>query len=48
MKPIRRQLTDKQEQLIDPFLPMGKHGPYLERLREQFGGMIWRFRTDGR
>lgn len=44
MKPIpcatRSIDADKQEQLIDPFLPMGKHGPYPERLREQFEGMI--------
>lgn len=41
----RRQLTDKQEQLIEPFLPMGEHGPNPEQLREQFEGVIWRFRT---
>ncbi len=25
--------------------PVGKFGPYPERLREQFEGVIWRFRT---
>ncbi|WP_143669652.1 hypothetical protein [Streptomyces sp. Ag82_O1-15] len=34
----RRQLTGKQEQLIEPFLPMGEHGPNPEQLREQFEG----------
>lgn len=41
----RRQLTDKQWQLIEPFLPIGEYGPYPERLRDQFEGVIWRFRT---
>lgn len=34
----RRQLTDEQWQLIEPFLPIGEYGPYPERLREQFEG----------
>ncbi len=42
----RRQLTDEQRRLIAPFLPIGKHGPYPERLRNQFEGVMWRFRTD--
>jgi transposase len=41
----RRQLTDEQWKLIEPFLPVGEYGPYPERLREQFEGVIWRFRT---
>lgn len=41
----RRQLTDGQWKLIEPFLPVGEYGPYPERLREQFEGVIWRFRT---
>jgi transposase len=41
----RRQLTDKQWKLIEPFMPIGEYGPYPERLREQFDGVIWRFRT---
>jgi transposase len=41
----RRQLTDEQWQLIEPFLPIGEYGPYPERLRDQFEGVIWRFRT---
>jgi transposase len=31
--------------LIEPFLPIGDYGPYPERLRDQFEGVIWRFRT---
>ena len=41
----RRQLTDEQWKLIEPFLPVGEYGPYPERLRDQFEGGIWRFRT---
>jgi transposase len=41
----RRQLTDEQWKLIEPFLPIGEYGPYPERLRDQFEGVIWRFRT---
>ncbi|WP_239484488.1 IS5 family transposase [Streptomyces sp. CS081A] len=43
----RRQLTDAQWKFIEPYLPIGKYGPYPERLREQFEGMIWRFRSSG-
>lgn len=41
----RSQLTDEQRKLLDPFLPIGEYGPYPGRLREQFEGVIWRFRT---
>lgn len=41
----RRQLTDEQWKLIEPFLPIGEYGPYPERLRDQLEGVIWRFRT---
>ncbi len=41
----RRQLTDERCELIEPFLPIGEHGPYPERLREQFEGVIRRFCT---
>ncbi len=30
-----------------PFLPIGQYGPLPEYLREQFEGVIWRFRTGG-
>jgi transposase len=41
----RAQLTDREWEFIGPFLPVGRFGPYPERLREQFEGVIWRFRT---
>lgn len=31
--------------LIGPLLPIGRFGPYPHRLRDQFEGVIWRFRT---
>lgn len=34
----RRQLTHTQWKFIEPYLPIGRYGPYPERLREQFGG----------
>jgi transposase len=43
----RRQLIDGQWRLTEPFLPMGEYGPYPERLRQQFEGVIRRFRTGG-
>ncbi|CAM5533411.1 Transposase OS=Kitasatospora aureofaciens OX=1894 GN=GCM10010502_73150 PE=4 SV=1 [Kitasatospora aureofaciens] len=33
--------------MIEPYLPIGEYGPYPERLRQQFEGVIWRFRTGG-
>ena len=41
----RRQLTDEQWSLIEPYLPIGRFGPYPERRRDQFEGVIWRFRS---
>lgn len=41
----RAQLTDEEWEFIGPFLPVGRFGPYPERLRDQFEGVIWRFRT---
>jgi transposase len=43
----RMQLTDVQWEFIGPYLPIGEYGPYPRRLRQQFGGVIWRFRTGG-
>jgi transposase len=34
-------------EFIGPYLPIGEYGPYPERLRQQFEGVIWRFRTGG-
>ncbi|WP_435616449.1 transposase, partial [Streptomyces sp. 1222.5] len=28
---------------IEPYLPIGEYGPYPERLRQQFEGVIWKF-----
>lgn len=39
------QLADEEWKLIEPFQPIGRFGPYPERLRDQFEGVIWRFRT---
>ncbi|TLQ43418.1 IS5 family transposase [Streptomyces marianii] len=43
----RAQLTDVEWELIEPYLPIGEYGPYPERLRQQFEGVIWRFKTGG-
>lgn len=41
----RRELTDAEWELIGPFLPIGRSGPYPEHLREQLEGVIWKFRS---
>ena len=41
------QLTDAEWEFIGPYLPIGEYGPYPERLRQQFEGVIWRFKTGG-
>lgn len=41
----RRQLTDEEWEYIEPYLPVGEYGPYPTRLREQFEGVIWKFRS---
>jgi transposase len=41
------QLTDPEWEFIGPYLPIGEYGPYPERLRQQFEGVIWRFKTGG-
>src|SRR6266545_463557 len=43
----RAQLTDEEWAFIEPYLPIGEYGPYPERLRQQFEGVIWRFKTGG-
>jgi transposase len=43
----RVQLTDEEWAFIGPYLPVGEFGPYPARLREQFAGVLWRFRTGG-
>jgi transposase len=41
----RAQLTDEEWAFIEPYLPIGDFGPYPARLREQFEGVVWRFRA---
>ena len=43
----RVQLSDAEWEFIEPYLPIGEYGPYPERLRLQFEGVIWRFKTGG-
>lgn len=43
----RVQLADAERDFIGPYLPIGEYGPYPERLRQQFEGVIRRFKTDG-
>jgi len=43
----RVQLTYTEWEFIEPYLPIGECGPYPKRLRRQFEGVIWRFRTGG-
>jgi transposase len=43
----RVQLADVEWEFVEPYLPIGRFGPYPERLRQQFEGVIWRFRTGG-
>ncbi len=43
----RAQLTDAAWTFVEPLLPIGRFGPYPGRLRQQFEGVIWRFRTGG-
>nr|WP_078908228.1 transposase [Streptomyces vietnamensis] len=43
----RVQLADPEWEFIEPYLPIREYGPYPERLRQQFEGVIWRFRTGG-
>ncbi|GAA3893399.1 hypothetical protein GCM10022207_71620 [Streptomyces lannensis] len=41
------QLTDEEWEFIGRYVPIGEYGPYPERLRQQFEGVIWRFKTSG-
>lgn len=43
----RAQLADVEWEFIEPYLPIGEYGPYPVRLRQQFEGVLWRFRTGG-
>lgn len=41
----RAQLTDREWEFIEPFLPIGAFGPYPQNLREQLEGVVWKFRS---
>ena len=41
----RGQLTDREWEFIEPFLPIGAFGPYPQNLRAQFEGVVWKFRS---
>ena len=43
----RRELNDSEWELVEPFLPVGRYGPYPKHLREPFEGVIWKFRSGG-
>ncbi len=43
----RVQLTYVEWEFIGPNLPIGEYGPYPERLRQQFEGVVRRFKTGG-
>ncbi|RFC78232.1 transposase [Streptomyces sp. AcE210] len=38
-------MTGKEWGFVEPYLPVGEYGPYPERLRQQFEGVIWKFRS---
>ena len=38
-------MTDAEWALIEPLLPVAATGPLPRRVRDQFNGVIWRFRT---
>lgn len=41
----RFDVTKAEWDLIEPFLPVAATGPLPRRTREQFNGVLWRFRT---
>lgn len=41
----RFDVTNAEWVLIEPFLPVAATGPLPGRMREQFNGVLWRFRT---
>jgi transposase len=42
---VRGDVTNAEWALIEPFLPVAASGPLPRRLRDQFNGVMWRFRT---
>ncbi|MFC9326062.1 transposase [Kitasatospora sp. NPDC057015] len=41
----RFDVTDAEWALIEPHVPVAATGPLPRRVREQFNGVLWRFRT---
>jgi transposase len=41
----RFDLTDAEWELIEPHVPVAATGPLPQRVRDQFNGILWRFRT---
>jgi transposase len=41
----RFDVTDAEWELIGPFPPVAATGPLPRRMRDQFNGVLWRFRT---
>lgn len=41
----RFDVTDAEWALIEPYLPVAATGPLPRRVRDQFNGVLWRFRT---
>lgn len=41
----RFDVTDAEWALIEPLVPVAATGPLPRRVREQFNGVLWRFRT---
>jgi transposase len=41
------RLTDEDWEFVERYLPIGEYGPYPAHLRQQFEGVIWRFKTGG-
>ncbi|EFE71683.1 predicted protein [Streptomyces viridosporus ATCC 14672] len=46
-RPLLSPAPVEEREFIEPFLPIGEYAPYPERLRQQFEGVIRRFRTGG-
>ncbi|MGA5823745.1 hypothetical protein ACPC54_38520 [Kitasatospora sp. NPDC094028] len=41
----RFDVTDADRALIEPHVPVAATGPLPRRVRDQFNGVLWRFRT---
>lgn len=41
----RFDVTDAEWDLVEPYLPVAATGPLPRRVRDQFNGVLWRFRT---